>query len=166
MSFYCGATAPPLTRRRALPRRSSSQCQRRKLPQNWNDFSIGRSGFVLDTVVNFRRKRIGVVITCNGPNAKANFAQLAKRQTEIEAAVGQPLEWWDKPENKTSRVSLIRSDFDPSSEAEWPIQLGWLADSLELFSKVFRPIIASLPRVTVASERAVVDGEDESVLDS
>ncbi len=113
------------------------------LAQNWNNFAIGRSNFGLQTFANFRDKRIGVILVCGGEKAKENFSRIVQQREQVELAIGQSLEWREMPEKKESHVTLRRSDCDPSQQSDWQSQHRWLADTLEAFDRVFRPIIKS-----------------------
>ncbi len=107
-------------------------------------FSIGRSGFSMQTWLASQNKEIGIRLYTSGPNATAHFHLLAAQQEKIESEFGEPLEWAELPGRKSSRVSLRKSDTVPEDEADWPNQHKWLASKLEKFDKVFRQRIRAL----------------------
>ncbi len=69
---------------------------------------------------------------------------LKKQQEEIEKEFGEPLEWDELPKHKSSRISIHKSNTDPTDEADWKNQHEWFKPRLELFYKVFYPKIKEL----------------------
>ena len=69
----------------------------RARPQHWNNFSIGRSTFVLVASVNTQKRFVWVYLMCKGANALANFKLLRQQKNEIETEVRCPLEWRNCP---------------------------------------------------------------------
>lgn len=113
------------------------------LPQHWTNFAIGRSYFHMSALVNTWERKIGVVLTLGGPNAKAHFQMLYADKEAIEAAVGCGLEWRENPDKKESGIWL-RTDLDPTRRDTWPEQHRWLLEKLEIFRKVFAPRVKTL----------------------
>jgi alkylated DNA nucleotide flippase Atl1 len=67
---------------------------------------------------------------------KALFARLHKQRSEIEAAIGAPLEWNNDPESKSSSIGL-RKDGD-WREDDHALELArWLVGMTEKFAEVF-----------------------------
>lgn len=117
---------------------------RKAQPQHWADFALGRWEFYLNAFTNSREQLIGVSLALVGPNAKAHFHLLRNQQEGIERAIGEPLNWWELPEKKSSYVSLTRKNTSLREEATWPEQQAWLLEKLELFHQIFRPIVMSI----------------------
>ena len=55
----------------------------------------------------------------------------------IEKEIGCKLEWEERLEWKSSRISLGNSDLDPKDRDSWPEQHKWMLDNLEKFNEVF-----------------------------
>ena len=111
--------------------------------QHWNNFSVGRSDFRLTTFVDTRDKRIGLQLTCKGEQAKPHFYLLREQRLEIEAKLGE-LEWDEMPERKSSNIVLQQRGVDPLARVNWSEQHAWLAERLEAFHAVFRPVAKAL----------------------
>ena len=56
----------------------------------------------------------------------------------------ETLEWYELPENESSRICLNKGDTDPLDENDWPHQYEWFTAKLERFNQVFRPRIQAL----------------------
>ncbi len=128
---------------------SNVQCQKAR-PQHWMVHSIGRTGFSLSSVVstwdtetNTKEPEIRVELVINGSNAKAGFTALESKREEIEKACGPPLAWHNPPDKNMCRI-YIRQKSDFTQENLWPQQQQWLKEKLELFYKVFAPIVQNL----------------------
>lgn len=133
-------------------------------PAHWFTFGIGRSRFWLNTLLNTRDKNVGVELSFNGPMKQTWFNALSARKAEIEGAVGTALTWEPMENKKSSRIALYRENTEPTNEADWPSQHAWLAETLERFNKVFRPIIQTLPGPTgpMGEEQSPEPPEDRS----
>jgi hypothetical protein len=130
--------------RRLLQERGSRIRGTKPLPQNWNNFAIGRSDIWLETFVNTRDKRIAVALAFGGPQARAHFDQLHQERPPIEAEVGQELDWHAEPGKKQCRVFLRWEETDPALRDKWPEQHEWLREKLELFHRVFAQRVKNL----------------------
>lgn len=91
------------------------------LPQHWLVFSIGRSGFLLYTVVNVKNSQIGIRLVILGPDAKTYYNLIASQQEEIEEAVGEGLQWRELPDNKESQINIWH-ECDPTDQPAWKEQ--------------------------------------------
>lgn len=125
------------------------------LPQHWTNFAIGRSHFHLTATANTWDKKISVILSLHGPDAKPHFHLLHKNKTEIEEALGpdisQSLEWRENPDNKESQV-LIAANMDPTAKGQWELQHKWLLETLETFHKVFAPRVKEIRASDYAPE--------------
>lgn len=83
------------------------------------------------------RNEIGIRLYTSGQDAKAHFHLLAEQRAEIEAKFGEPLEWDELPESKSSKISLSKTDANLTDETDWQRQYEWLTSKLELFDAVF-----------------------------
>jgi hypothetical protein len=107
-------------------------------------FAIGRSGFRLEAFRNSRDKRIGVILVMSGEEAKAHYKLLEEEKAEIEARMGEPLEWMEKPGRIRSQIAFRLHGEDPTDQTRWQKQFEWLSKKLELFYQVFGPRIKDL----------------------
>ena len=131
-------------------------------PQSWTNISIGRWGFNLAAMMNIARRMIGVELVLQGPLAKLHFHALAQDRAEIEAELGEPLEWREKPEGKDSFLTLRRTGVDPTDRAGWTDQHKWLREKLEAFHRVLAPRIKAIESKPTADQPAE-DGPTEVV---
>lgn len=113
-------------------------------PQHWANVGIGRTGFSLTPLVNTRDNSMAVELLLNDTNSGAYFKQLLNQKPEIEQAVGQELVWHELEGRISSRITLSRSDCDPTETSRWPEYHAWLKEKLELFDRVFRERIRGL----------------------
>ena len=111
-------------------------------PRSYLDFAIGRSGFWLTASLRIREQRISVHLGI-GEEPEACLHLLQQDREKIEVAIGQELQWRQLP--KTSQLLLVnpkQAILEDSADWEW--QHKWLAETLEEFDRVLRPLIADL----------------------
>ena len=115
-------------------------------PRPWRYivFSIGRTGFSIETHLVPNQNEISIRLCIDYDNVEAYFYLLQEQQEVIEKAFGETLEWNELPGNKRSRISLTKVDTDPSDENDWPHQYEWFTTQLEVFDAVFRERIRGL----------------------
>lgn len=117
------------------------------LPQHWTNFAIGRSYFGLAATANTSDKKISVLLSCHGPDAKPHFHLLYKDKQKIESELGEELcenlEWRENPGKKESQV-VVAVNMDPTRRDKWEEQHLWLLQTLEKFNKIFSPRIKKL----------------------
>lgn len=113
-------------------------------PQQWNNFSIGRSNFGISTVINSYEPRIAVHMWMGGSNSKTFYQRLLMQRSEIDTAFGEGLEWEELPDRKESRIAarLVPADFKDKSD--WPRQHQWLKATTERLFDIFSPRIRSI----------------------
>lgn len=107
-------------------------------------FSIGRTNFFMSAWLISSTKEIRIWLYMRGNDAKAHFHLLEEQQEEIHNEFGEMLEWYEMPENESSRICLNKGDTDPLDENDWPQQYEWFTAQLERFDHVFRPRIQAL----------------------
>ena len=107
-------------------------------------FSIGRTDFFMHAWLISSSKEIRIWLYMRGNDAKAHFHLLEEQQEEIHNEFGEVLEWYEMPENESSRICLNKADTDPLDESDWPQQYEWFTAQLERFNHVFRPRIQAL----------------------
>lgn len=132
-----------------MEKNSRIRCQK-AYPQHWMNHSIGRSGFHMSSVVSIWNSetktkdpetRVELVLT--GDKAKRNFAALEQKREWIEKTVGAPLTWHNPTGKNMCRI-YVRQNADFLKDDLWPQQHEWLKDKLELFYKVFAPVMQTL----------------------
>ena len=68
------------------------------------------------------------------------FRMLYGHKEEIEAEIGEELDWRELPEKKASRI-LIKRNANLTVEQEWPQQFEWVMDKLVKMKKAFKKYI-------------------------
>lgn len=99
-----------------------------------------RGGFSSPT----RNKRLGVGLMLAGQHARTHFDLLQQDKAVIEREVGKGLEWHAPAGKKQCRIMLRRHNTDPAVREQWPEQMEWLREKLEMFHRVFGPRVKSL----------------------
>lgn len=135
-----------LSFREFMEKNSKIRCQKAN-PQHWMLHPIGTAGFQLVSIVSTWNSKTGktepeirVELGMYGPLAKQHFAAMEKRRVEIEKACGAQLTWHNPADKKSARIYTDQST-DFLNEDLWPQQHHWLKEKLELFHKVFGPIV-------------------------
>ena len=108
-------------------------------------FGIGHRSFGLQARLSQQKKRISVrLIIWDEEDATAYFHLLKEKQTEIESALNEELEWEELPRRKTCAASLHKTETDPRDRDNWKNQFEWIASKLTEFSEIFKTIIQEL----------------------
>jgi hypothetical protein len=127
---------------------SAAQQRLKSAPaQSWVLVPVGRSEFTIAISVSVQKRTGSVALVIYEPDRLANFDALQQQQDAIHAEVGQVCEWRRMEEKQESQIRVSFSDFDPGNRADWPRQHAFLARTVSLFSKCFRPKVASLDEV-------------------
>ena len=114
------------------------------MPEHWQTFAIGRTGFCMVATVNTRKKRIAVELNIwDSNNAKTFYKLLEADKEQIEKETEAKLDWQELPEKIASRVILYK-EADPTDEDDWENQHNWMQEKLETFNKVFRQRVKEL----------------------
>lgn len=109
---------------------------------HWYSFGIGTARAHTAALLITRDGNIAVELTINSDDAKEIFKELSAQKEEIERALGESLDWREMPDKKASRIVLFRPA-DAYNEESWPEQFAWLREKLEMFDKVFRPLLSN-----------------------
>ena len=113
-------------------------------PKHWLTFTIGRSGFHLNTLLNTRENKIGVeLVISDKDEAKAFYQLLLKDKEVIEGEMGCALEWKENLQKTQSKVALFKNG-DIADEKSRPVQQEWIKNTLEKFDSVFRQRIRNI----------------------
>lgn len=126
-----------LSKRKEIPSVQSAR------PQYWFDVSLGRSGIHLSNTANTSDNKIGVRVYIANKVANVALPQLLQMKEEIEAEIGEKLEWDPNPENLDKTIGLKR-DADLTKRENWEEYLNWLTDMTIKFRKTFSKRVKSL----------------------
>jgi hypothetical protein len=109
-------------------------------PQHWLNMNIGTSLAHVSLTVNTREKRLGVELYIR--NDKELFSRLKDNKTEIEAELGEDLEWIEA--NLACRVLQVKMNFDLNNENSHEEEFNWLVDRALKFKSIFSVKIKEL----------------------
>ena len=120
-------------------------------PQHWMTIAIGRSGFNLAAIASlydsqaesFEGNEIRAELYIGGENAKEHYLELESMKEEIEAELGEPLNWQNVADQKSCKVYL-RTSADLRDESNWPRYHAWLLEKIDAMHNVFSQRIKSL----------------------
>jgi hypothetical protein len=132
-----------------MEKNSKIRC-RKADAHHWMNHSIGRSGFHLSSVVSLwnsdtkmKDPEIRVELVLSDDQAKEHFVALEEKRELIERTIGIPLTWHNRTGKNMCRI-YTRQNADFLKEDLWPQQHTWLKEKLELFHRIFAPIVQSL----------------------
>ena len=146
--------------RQFMERNNSTVDCRSPRPQYWMDFAIGRSCFRLTAIVNTKGDQIRVYLCVFGPDKAAHYHLLENNyKSQIEAAIDLPLNWRELPDAKASQIETSISA-NPNDNSKWPEQHAWFKNTLELFHRVFSPIVKGLDASEYEMNHDPEAGED------
>jgi hypothetical protein len=125
-------------------------------------FTVGLTGAYIsasmslwDFLTEAEKPEHRVQIVFNGSKAKQRFAVLEAQKQIIESELGFNLIWFNPADNQRTRIlTLHEADFE--NEENWPGQFQWFRERLELFYKVFTPILKTIDKTETNTESAVV----------
>ncbi len=127
-----------------LEAKGSPLAIRTPLAESWATFGIGRTYFQLEAIVSKQKNRLRVSLRLRGADAKPHFHLLHQHAASIEPDIGARLFWAELPNNEVSVIGVDQEVDDLLDEEDWPRQHAWLADMLERFDRVFRPLVRDL----------------------
>ena len=108
------------------------------------DFGVGRTTFVLQTVVSIQKKYLCVQLVILDPNSKPHFHALEADKDAIEHELGAKLRWHELPEKKSSYITINDYGRDPADRADWDNQHEWILKWLEAFQRCFSPRVKAI----------------------
>lgn len=115
----------------------------RDRPRNWATFRIGKTGFLLNAVIQRKKQSIRAELYLKGRFADHFFAELKARKAEIEDEIGYELSWEPLPEGQDCRICKYH-DANPDDRDDWGSQHAWLVKTLNEFHSVFSSRVRSL----------------------
>jgi len=109
-------------------------------PQYWFNVSLGKSHIHISNTCNTDVNTVGVRVYIGNKIADKMLPYLESKRSEIETAIGQPLQWNPNPENRDKIIVLLHpTDFnDPKKVDE---ALDWLVDYTIKFREAFSKIV-------------------------
>lgn len=113
--------------------------------------AIGKSGVTLAAIASmynsesetYENHEIRVELTFDDENAKIFFDQIEAEKEKIESEIPHKLYWHNPPEKKSCRI-YIKMSTDLRDKKNWPEQIEWLLENLELFYNVFHNHVKKL----------------------
>lgn len=148
LEFWTGFRAE-LLKRKVVPTAQSPRAQ------YWFDVSVGRSGFTLSNLANTTEGRIGTRLYINNRVADAALEQLGPDRAQVEAEIGEPLQWNPYPE-KRDKVIMLSRPADLEDRTRWPEYFDWLVERVARFKRTFGPRVKTLS----LSPAATADASD------
>jgi hypothetical protein len=123
---------------------------RKPAPQNWMYHPLGRSGFVLcsivsawDSAANVAGGEIRAEFMIDHPEASRYYELVLARKDKIEDALGESLVWYCQ-EGVNARRIFYRKAVDIFDQEDWPNQFAWLKEKLEKLFDLLVMIVPSL----------------------
>ena len=110
---------------------------------HWMNITIGRSGFILNLLVNTRDQKVTIQLYMPDDENKTYFDNLYLHKEEAEAAIGRKLDWRRLDGKKLSTVDLSKN-FDLYDESKQEEIYKWFKEYIEKFINYFKPIIRDL----------------------
>ena len=105
--------------------------------------SIGRSGFRLSAVLDILNQRVGMQVYLRSKAAAQAFPLLLNQKEEIEAALGEKLEWGAGSTDHGRTIGLWYN-VDISDKSDWKEATIWLVQQVDKFKKAFALRIKNL----------------------
>lgn len=105
---------------------------------HWMSLYLGTSLCHIEILQQRRDSQLGVELRM--PDNKKFYAFLLQHRGEIDAAIGEDLQWLELPEQKASRVLALR-DVQYGSAEDRPDQFRWAMDVALGFKKVAMPLV-------------------------
>ena len=118
-------------------------------PQNWNDMSIGKTGFRLNAVApalgwDSGEPEIRAELVMHRKVAQQDFETLSNQREVIDAEFPDKPEWYSE-EGVQQRKIFFRKSVDWRNPDEQESCYRWLVERLDRLHEVFQPRIQQLP---------------------
>lgn len=114
---------------------------------HWLNFAIGTGVAHNYAFVDTVSHRIGVRLQIKGGAGRLPLYKHLEEQKEvIERKLGFEPIWEEKPEKKTSYLTVYNTDFDPEHTETWEQQFEWLKGVLEKFREHVAPEIKAFTK--------------------
>jgi hypothetical protein len=122
-------------------------------PVNWINLPTGRSGFRYGVSFSWPtgapgyRLRVELYID----DGATWWPALIARRPEIDAAIGNDLEWEELPDGKASRIAVYLGGVDPDDRSAWPAYRDWAITKLGEFRGALQPVVTTVTPVRVTT---------------
>lgn len=104
----------------------------------WISFKSKLSGAIrLPASFAEKRGKLRVHLESVGEYSRAYVGLLEEQREEIEAEIGETLDFALKPKGRASTISLERFDVDFADQSKWDDYAQWLVDNLNRFYDAF-----------------------------
>ncbi len=114
-------------------------------PNNILEYAaMGRSDTRLQSFLNTRENRLGVLLVLTGKNSKSHYKLLFNQREIIEKQIGGSLDWFENPESQSSTLRIQRMNIEKNNREKWADYYSWMLKMLETFQTVFKPYIQRL----------------------
>lgn len=113
-------------------------------PRQWIYMPIGKSKITLTASLNSQEKWTRASLELHDHQGFDYFTQLLEQRDEIDRVSDFDLEWDDLPTRKGARISITRSNTDPTTRSLWPDQHQWLIERLVHLYELFHDRVALL----------------------
>ena len=110
-------------------------------PSYWVSYGVGRSGSSL--IIRISQQEMSVLVDIDKKEHPTWYQQLADQREEIEAELGFPLIWEEKPDNRYSLIK-VRGACDFPNKGKWSDIHAWTVKHLLAMQGVFRPRVKLL----------------------
>lgn len=112
--------------------------------QNWFEIALGRADIFMSLAADTWGKRISVRVYLKERIADYALSQLGAQREQIEAEIGDSLEWNPRPTNRDKVIELSREG-DIAERDRWPEFANWLATKAAAFRDAMVPRISKFP---------------------
>lgn len=109
-------------------------------PQYWFDVALGKSGVYLSNTFNTDKNEISVRVYIANKQVEAWLPYFEFKKQEIEAQIGNQLDWNPNPENRDKIISLTKH-FHLENKENWNDAINWLVKETLKFKEVFSKAI-------------------------
>jgi uncharacterized protein with ParB-like and HNH nuclease domain len=115
-----------------------------KIPSsaNWISTLIDRAGINIGIIANMDNLRVELYIGTRDPQTNNQiFEFIHDRKDFIEAQINAQLDWKNKPENRTAKISIIDKNIGIEDEAMWDDCIDFLADGVNKIAAGLLPVL-------------------------
>jgi hypothetical protein len=114
----------------------------------WFDVSLGKANIHISATCNTDSNTVGVRIYIGNKIADSMLPYLESKKTEIEAEIGQKLQWNPNPDNRDKIILLSHpTNFSDSNKLEEA--LDWLVTYTIKFRETFSKLVAKVNQSTL-----------------
>lgn len=120
--------------------------------QYWFDVTLGKSNIHLSNILSTHDNRAGIRVYISNKIADHMLPFLQANKAEIEAELGETLQWNPNPENRDKIIAIFRP-INLRNKSEWPEVIAWMTEKTIKFRKVFSKWVKKADSSTLVSEQ-------------